>query len=65
MIFKVKASITCSKCGFTKTFDAESDICATDMKDSLEIASWDDDSIKLKRVSFEGLCPDCKYNKAA
>jgi len=65
MIFKTKATITCRKCSYTKTFDTENDVCAIDLRDSQEIAVWDEDSIKLKRVSFEGLCPDCKYNKAA
>lgn len=65
MTFKSKASITCTECGYSKNFTAESDICAEDPKDSKEIATWEEDSIKLNAVVFEGLCPDCKYNKAA
>jgi len=65
MIFKAKATLTCPQCGHTKTFDTESDVCATDFRDSREIAVWDEDTIELKTLAFEALCPDCKYNKAA
>lgn len=65
MIFKTKASLNCVQCGYQKTFDAESNVYATDLRDVREITAWGEDSIQVSELKFEGVCPDCKYNKAA
>lgn len=65
MIFKTKATLTCTDCGVVKTFDAETDIYSQQAKDSLEIKGWDEKAFELPTLELEGLCPNCKYNKAA
>lgn len=69
MFKKVQGTLTCTKCGSVKAFEADSDVYATSIKDSEEIQTWTgdrfSDEVRCFAVLLEGLCPDCKYNKAA
>lgn len=64
MIFKTTASLNCVQCGYQKTFEAESDVYAINIKDLREIKVWGEDA-ELEVLTLKGICPDCKYNKAA
>lgn len=60
---KIKSTLTCTKCQIVKTFDADAEIYAVNLKDSKELQVWENENCTA--ILFEGLCPDCKYNKAA
>lgn len=64
MIFKIKATLTCRRCSFTKIFNAQTDIFAIDTKDGEDIAAWGDD-VNPKRIALEGICPHCSFKNAA
>ena len=65
MVFKVHASLNCFSCGYVKNFEVEAEIYATELNNAKELRVWGEDSIKVDTLRFEGICPDCKYNKAA
>jgi hypothetical protein len=65
MNFKTTATLTCVNCEGIKSFPVDADVFAETIKDSIEIRAWEPDAFELKQLDFKGLCPNCKYSKAA
>ncbi len=63
MRFKTTAYMICSKCGTKKTFVVETDVVADKTEDAKEVTTWSDFS--LLPIVFNGICFNCKYDKAA
>jgi len=65
MIFKTKAVLTCIDCGQVKLLAVEADVVAQKLDEARDIKNWEQDVFNLKPIELEGICPNCKYDKAA
>ena len=63
MLFRTTAYLTCTECGQKRTFTVEADILAEKSTNIKELPNWND--IALMPLEFNGICSNCKYDKAA
>ena len=60
--------MSCVNCGRVKRFPVDADVTADmapNSAEAKEIKGWEPDAFVLSSLEFEGLCPDCRFNKAA